>query len=162
MQLQRARVSLGDLVAGTLQTQTPLAAEKELDLESRVPPTLLSAWADPRLIERVLQNLVDNAIKFTPSGGRVEIAVRQREQVAGSSFLEVSVADNGPGIPAGLRDRVFQKFVTGGQEGSGSGLGLAFCELVIEAHGGGIWVASEPGQGATFTFSLPVARADGI
>jgi signal transduction histidine kinase len=113
-----------------------------------------------------LQNLVDNAIKFTPTGGLVKVVVRPcDEELARRTELEVtespqlcvSVVDSGPGISADLQRRLFHKFVTGGQEESGSGLGLAFCKLVVDAHGGHIWVESEPGQGTTFTFTLPVA-----
>jgi PAS domain S-box-containing protein len=156
MELQRGPVQLGDLVAGVLRAQAPLAADKGLRLESEAPPTLPPAWADAWLIERVLHNLVDNAIKFTPPDGTVRILARQGEV----GLLHVSVADSGPGIPADLQQRVFEKFVTGGQEGSGSGLGLAYCKLVVEAHGGRLGVESAPGQGATFTFSLPVLGDD--
>jgi signal transduction histidine kinase len=156
MELQRGPLQLGDLVAGVLRAQAPLAAEKELRLESEATPALPPAWADAWLMERVLQNLVDNAIKFTPPGGTVTVAARQSEESLGPPCLHVSVTNDGPGIPADLQQRVFLKFVTGGQEQSGSGLGLAFCKLVVEAHGGRIWVESAPGQGATFTFSLPI------
>jgi len=156
MELQRASVQLADLVAGVLRAQAPLAAEKELRLQSEVPSALPPAWADAWLLERVLQNLVDNAIKFTPPGGTVTLTVRQSEENLKPPCLHVSVTDDGPGVPPDLQQRVFQKFVTGGQEGSGSGLGLAYCKLVVEAHGGRIWVESAPDQGATFTFSLPI------
>ena len=73
-----------------------------------------------------------------------------------SPQLYVSVRDSGPGIPPDLQDRLFQKFVTGRQKGSGSGLGLAFCRLAVEAHRGHIWFESEPGQGTIVTFTLPV------
>jgi PAS domain S-box-containing protein len=159
MPLQRTSVSLADLVAETLRAQSPLAAEKGQRLESDAPPALPPAWADRELIGRVLQNLVGNAIKFTATGGMVKAVVRQGNQEDPEpSHLYVSVSDNGPGIPAGLQNRLFQKFVTGEREGSGSGLGLAFCRLVAEAHGGRIWVESEPGQETTFTFALPVAQ----
>ena len=74
----------------------------------------------------------------------------------GRSVLLVSVSDNGPGIPDEIRSRLFQRFVTGRQQGRGSGLGLAFCKVAVEAHGEHIWVESAPGQGTTFTFSLPI------
>ena len=78
------------------------------------------------------------------------------------SFLCVSVQDTGIGIPLELQENLFQKFVVGGQEASGSGLGLAFCKLAVEAHGGHIWVDSEPGEGATFTFTLPIAAEEDV
>jgi signal transduction histidine kinase len=74
--------------------------------------------------------------------------------------LHVSVSNNGPGLSPEVQDRLFQKFVTGGEQGSGTGLGLAFCKLAVEAHGGRIWVESEPDEITTFTFTLPLAGPD--
>jgi signal transduction histidine kinase len=162
MPLDRASVSLADLVVETLRAQSLLAAEKDLRLESDVPPLLPSAWADARLIGRVLQNLVGNAVKFTPPGGSIKVAIGQAagdQQVAEAQQVWVSVADTGPGILPELQSRLFQKFVVGQLKGRGSGIGLAFCKLAVEAHGGRIWVESEPGQGATFTFTLPVVHS---
>jgi signal transduction histidine kinase len=169
MELKRNPVSLAELTAEKLRAQSPLSADKGVRLVSEVPPNLPKAWVDAELTGRVLQNLVDNAIKFTPDGGLVKVVVRLcNEEIAKHVDLEVteppqlcvSVVDSGPGISAHLQRRLFQKFVTGGQKGSGSGLGLAFCKLVVDAHGGRIWVESEPDQGTTFTFTLPVAQED--
>jgi signal transduction histidine kinase len=112
---------------------------------------------DNEIIGRVLQNLLGNAIKFTPPGGKIEMTARPPETTA-STLLWVAVSNSGPGIPPEIQDRLFQKFVTGRQEESGSGLGLAFCRLAVEAHGGRIWVESEPGQLTTFQFTLPIRR----
>jgi signal transduction histidine kinase len=162
MLLERTAVSLADLIAETLRAQSLLAADKSLRLESDAPPALPPAWADARLIERVLQNLVDNAIKFTPPGGLVKVTARPGDQEpAEPPHLRVSVADSGPGIPPELQSKMFQKFVVGQREKGGSGLGLAFCKLVVEAHGGHIWFESEPEQGTTFTFTLPLVRENG-
>jgi PAS domain S-box-containing protein len=163
MSLNCIAVPLTDLFAETLRLQSPLATAGRLHLESDVPSSLPSAWADAELIGRVLQNLVGNAIKFTPPDGLIKITAWQdakeksTQQGDGASYLYVSVADSGSGIPPDLRNRLFQKFVVGEQEERGSGLGLAFCKLVVEAHSGHIWVESEPGKGATFTFTLPIA-----
>jgi signal transduction histidine kinase len=156
MPIKYVQIRLSDLVAETLQAQGPLAADKGLRLERDVPPTLPPAWADADLIGRVLQNLVGNAIKFTPPGGviRVTAKVGQSDPLP---VLLVSVSDTGPGIPSEIRGQLFQKFVTGRQEGRGSGLGLAFCKLAVEAHGEHIAVESALGQGTTFTFSLATA-----
>jgi signal transduction histidine kinase len=159
MPLKREAVSLSNLVAETLQAQSPLAADRGLRLESDAPLNLPPAWADAGLIERVLQNLVDNAIKFTPAGGLVKVAVGLAAADGDESpSLLVSVADSGPGIPPELQSRLFQKFVTGKLLQRGSGLGLAFCKLVVEAHDGRIWVESKPGKGATFCFTLPLSE----
>jgi len=155
MPLNRARVELDVLIAETLRSQSPLAIDKGLCLESDVPSTLPPAWADAELVGRVLQNLIGNAIKFTPTGGRVSVAARCEEQ-AQHTKLCVCVSDTGPGIPLEVQGRLFQKFVTGQQAERGSGLGLAFCKLAVEAHGERIWVESVPGCGTTFTFSLQV------
>jgi signal transduction histidine kinase/putative methionine-R-sulfoxide reductase with GAF domain len=157
MPIEWRAFGLADLVSEVLEAQSALAHEKGIRLENSVSSELPSAWADSNMIARVLQNLVGNAIKFTPSGGVVSVAARRAEQ-APQAKLVVLVRDTGPGIPLEIQPRLFQKFVSGGQLERGSGLGLAFCKLAIEAHGERIWVESVPGQGATFTFSLAVAR----
>jgi PAS domain S-box-containing protein len=155
--LEHTLISLDNLITGTLDSQLPLAAEKGLRLESDVPPALPPAWADAALIERVLQNLISNAIKFTSADGVVRVTVRT-DKSERSRFL-VSVSDTGSGIVPEIQDRLFQKFVTGRQEGHGSGLGLAFCKMVVEAHGERIWVESTSESGTTFTFTLPLPPA---
>ncbi len=159
MPLERALVLVSDLVAEALRGQTLLAAQKRLRLESDVPPTLPLIWADVHLIERVLENLLGNAVKFTPADGLIKVTAKVAdEQDAMPPMVHISVSDNGPGIPPELRNRLFQKFVSGRQHESGSGLGLVFCKLAVEAHDGRIWVESKPDQGTTITFSLPTAR----
>ncbi|MBN1889256.1 MAG: hybrid sensor histidine kinase/response regulator [Thermoflexales bacterium] len=159
-----APVELDALLAEVMETQAPLAERKAIELESDVLSSLPPAWADAGLIRRVLQNLVGNAIKFTPDGGAVRVRARL-EELEGHPAILISVSDTGGGIPPEIRDRLFKKFVAGKQKGRGSGLGLAFCKLVLEAHGGRIWVEDKPsppegGNGATFTFSLPIASQD--
>jgi len=165
MPLECAAVSLSDLVAETLGTQTLLAAQKGLRLESDVPATLPPVWADGGVVDRVLQNLIGNACKFTPEGGLIRVTADAAVDAGNghdtpTSHVVLAVSDTGPGIPPELQDRLFQKFVTGGQQGSGSGLGLAFCRLAVEAHNGRLWVESEPGHGTTFHLTLPVAGVD--
>jgi NtrC-family two-component system sensor histidine kinase KinB len=153
MPLDQRAFSLSDLVADTVQLQASLASEKDIRLESDMPATLPLAWADARLTGRVLQNLIGNALKFTPPGGVIRVSARVEEKQGRPAIL-VAVSDTGPGISPEIQSLLFQKFVTGRQEGRGSGLGLAFCKLVVEAHGGRIWVESTPENGTTFTFSL--------
>jgi signal transduction histidine kinase len=126
-------------------------AQKQLVLDASIPDDLPAARADPALFARVLDNLLDNAIKYTPSGGH--IAVSCRPEAAG---LVVRVADSGPGIPASERERVFDKYEQLGgdrRRDSGAGLGLAFCRMAVQAQGGTIWVAPDD-QGATFCVAL--------
>jgi NtrC-family two-component system sensor histidine kinase KinB len=163
MPISPAMVSLPELFEETLTLQMPLAAAKDLLLEADIPANVVAAWADPGLVRRVLQNLVGNAVKFTPAGGRVTVKARRWHGEQGEDDLDmlcISVADTGLGVSPELQGSLFQKFVVGEHQERGSGLGLAFCRLAVEAHGGRIWLESEPSHGATFRFTLPIA-ADG-
>ena len=160
MPIAPAPIAVEDLVEKVVDSQLLLATEKQLmlayDVEAGLPP----AWADGDLLERILQNLLDNAIKFTPEEGHVTVSARRvsEEDETKPTHIRIDVADSGPGIPPALQRRLFQKFVAGDEEDAGSGLGLAFCKLAVEAHGGDLWVESRPGGGATFTFTVPAAE----
>ena len=156
MPLEQRAFNLADLIAEALTAQASLARDKQIRLDSHSPSELPPAWADENLIARVLQNLIGNAIKFTPPDGVVQVAAIWE---APQAKLIVQVSDTGAGIPPAIQSRLFQKFVSGGQAERGSGLGLAFCKLAVEAHGERIWVESAPGKGTTFSFSLAVARS---
>jgi signal transduction histidine kinase len=155
MPVNCAPVELGELVAETLHLQSPLAEARNIHLHLDTPPALPRAWADAELIGRVLQNLVGNALKFTPAGGSVRLWAHL--EGGEQPKLLVLVTDTGPGIPAEIQGRLFQKFVRGQQESRGNGLGLAFCKLVLEAHGERIWVENTSAQGTTIAFSLSPA-----
>jgi signal transduction histidine kinase len=144
-----------ELVESVSMMQSAWVEERDLDYEVCIDDDLPPAWGDKGLIERVIQNLVGNAVKFTPPGGRVEIEAYAEPDIPDK--LRVSVRDTGPGIPPEIREHLFQKFVTGQQERTGSGLGLALCRMVIEAHGERIWVSRTSESGTTFTFTLPQA-----
>jgi two-component system, NtrC family, sensor histidine kinase KinB len=153
--------SLPQMVEQIFLAQTPRALNKRLQLVNDVPDSLPPVWADAELIERVLKNLVDNSIKFSPVGGVIRItAVTATNKQTTEPSLLVSVSDNGPGIPASVRPQIFEQFVTGNHLESGSGLGLAFCKMALAAHGQTIQVGSQPDQGTTFTFSLPVSTIE--
>lgn len=157
MPVQLVPLAVSDLVREAIQHQAALAADKRLHLDEDVAPDLPLVQADLNLIQRVLQNLLGNAVKFTPEGGRVRVTARLKPDAAdGGRAVQIAVSDTGPGIPVEIQSQLFQKFVTGGQQEHGSGLGLAFCKLAIEAHGQHIWVESGVGKGATFTFGLAV------
>lgn len=153
--VRRQLLSLPALLTDTLVWQTALAAEKAIRLESCISDQIPLISADPDLLQRILENLVGNAIKFTPAGGWICLSAEWVAEAAGRPVVHVVVTDSGPGIEPDLQNRLFQKFVTGRQPGKGSGLGLAFCRLAVEAHGGRIWVENEPGGGAAFHFVLP-------
>ncbi len=113
-----------------------------------VPADLPLVPFDPLLIEQVLMNLMDNAIKYTPAGTPLELSARIKD-----SSLLFELADRGPGVPAGDEERIFEKFVHG--SGGGIGLGLAICQAIISAHKGRIWAENRPEGGAVFRFTLP-------
>ncbi|HEX6740076.1 MAG TPA: ATP-binding protein, partial [Vicinamibacteria bacterium] len=144
-------LELAGLVEEALTLHEHIGRQRRVELVNDVPRALPRLAADLHLLERVLQNLVGNALKFTPDGGRVSVAAAVH--VDDDAFVEVVVSDTGPGVPARVRERLFQKFVTGSS--GGTGLGLAFCRLAIEAHAGRIWLGEEPG-GTFIHFTLPV------
>jgi NtrC-family two-component system sensor histidine kinase KinB len=153
MPLVREPLSLHDAVNDVYRLQLPLVMQKNLRLENTVAPELPQPYVDGGLVRRVLQNLVGNAIKFTPDDGNIRVSAAAE---AGGARVQVTVSDSGPGLPPEVRRNLFQKFVTGHHRERGSGLGLAYCRLAVEAHGGRIWAGSEPGRGAVFHFTLPL------
>jgi PAS domain S-box-containing protein len=156
MPLEREPVRLDIIAAEIVEMEQVLTRDKRLVLETTVQSDLPLVSVDVELLRRVFQNLVGNAIKFTPAGGHITIAAQVDS--ANSQYLAVSVTDDGAGISPDLQARLFQKFVSGRVRGRGSGLGLAFCRLVVEAHGGRIWADSAPGRGTAFHFTLPTAE----
>jgi two-component system phosphate regulon sensor histidine kinase PhoR len=141
------------LVREAVELAQPIALGKRQTIGVQVEPGLPAVMADPAMIPRVLGNLIDNALKYTPEDGRITISAER----AGNEML-FAVSDTGPGIDPEMRERVFDRFArlerANGVEGIG--LGLAFSKLAVVAHGGRIWVDSEPGVGATFRFTLPL------
>jgi NtrC-family two-component system sensor histidine kinase KinB len=158
----------------------PLALELEVTVDIEAPPDLPDAYMDRDLIERVVQNLLDNALKFT----QPHMAVKMRAGVIPASpdpkapgsrhrpmsawpihrdrMLLVQVIDSGPGVPEDYKERIFDRFSqVHGQTGRrrGTGLGLAFCRLAVEAHGGYIWIEDNPQGGSVFQFTLPISAA---
>ncbi|MGQ9626689.1 MAG: GAF domain-containing protein [Anaerolineae bacterium] len=124
----------------------------DVELDGKVRAVL----ADPDRVEEVLLNLLDNAIKFSPNGGKITVRVENAHKVPG---VMVSVSDQGVGIPPAHQERIFERFyraeIRGSKKAPGVGLGLYICKRFVEAHGGQIWVESEPGRGSTFYFILP-------
>jgi NtrC-family two-component system sensor histidine kinase KinB len=152
-ELNKTLVSPESLVQEVVEQIQPSASGRGQNMAAQVSPDLPRVPADRDLTLRVLANLLDNAVKFTPRDGLITLSVEQ----AGEEVL-FAVSDTGRGIPPEHRQRVFDRFARlENAEGiKGTGLGLAFCKLAVEAHGGRIWVESEVGHGATFYFTLPL------
>ncbi|MGD8850064.1 MAG: GAF domain-containing protein [Anaerolineales bacterium] len=150
--LNMSQASIGALVAEAVEEIHPTAEAKGQLLRMELAPKLPTLEIDVDMIRRVLINLLENAIKYTRSGDQITVKADARD-----GELIISVADSGPGIPAEDLDKIFDKFtrVTKDDRPKGLGLGLAFCRLAVEAHGGKIWVESEEGKGSTFSFTLP-------
>jgi signal transduction histidine kinase len=128
----------------------PIIESKGLQLDF-VPRAAVSIKANPALLRQAFANLLDNAIRHTPEGGRIELAVE-----SGNDEILVRVADTGPGIPEHFRHKLFERFSPGvSTDQQGTGLGLAIVAEVVKVHGGSLQVESVPGQGATFTMRLP-------
>jgi PAS domain S-box-containing protein len=148
--LERSPLRVEGLIAEAVEMQAPLARSRQQSLVVDVAPELPALSADRELLGRVLQNLIGNAIKFT-GPGKIRIMARAEGPV-----LQVSVHDDGPGIPSELQGRLFREFARGNQAERGTGLGLAFCRGAVIAHGGTIAADSEPGRGTTVVFRLPL------
>jgi len=159
--VEHGPLSLGRAIALAVSEMSLAAADKRLVVGQDVPLDLPPMTGDEGRITQVLTNLLSNAVKFTPDGGRIEIAVRA-EPAAG--LVRVSVADSGIGIEAYALPRVFDRLYQVREDDAhfkgGLGIGLSLCREIVRSHGGAITVTSTPGQGATFTFTLPVAADD--
>jgi len=150
------QVPLGDLVDETVAAMRVQADAKRVTVSASLPPELAPARANPEKLQRVLFNLIQNAIRHTPADGSVVVRAQQAQ-----AAVEIEIADTGEGIAADERERVFTAFYRGGgadaaRTGDRSGLGLAVSRAIVEAHGGHIWVADSD-QGARVRFSLPLA-----
>jgi signal transduction histidine kinase len=148
-------VSLGDLISDVLERMRALADRQRVRLDGSVSPQVDPVTLDPQKVERVLTNLIGNAIRHTPPGGQVTIDVQRLD-----GHVRVSVSDTGEGIAPDDLPHVFERFYRGEKSRSrstgGAGLGLAIAKGIVEAHGGSIEVTSRAGEGSTFTFTLPV------
>jgi two-component system phosphate regulon sensor histidine kinase PhoR len=169
MRFEREAFDIDEAIGIALSTVAPHARRKKLALTCQVAEGLPRVLGDRDKIRQVLLNLLGNAVKFTPEGGTVSIAVEEAPLKSGEPELEgpadggvrVAVHDSGIGIPAEHHRRVFDPFYqvdnTSTREYGGTGLGLSIVKKFVEAHGGTVWVESEAGKGATFFFTLPVA-----
>ena len=150
------QVPLDELVGETVEAMRVQADARHVEVRTELPPGLRPARGDPEKLQRVLFNLIQNAIRHTPADGSVVV----RAEPAGDA-VEIEVADTGAGIPAPDRDRIFEPFYRGGAEAArpsnGAGLGLAISRAIVEAHGGRIWL-EDAASGTRVRFSLPASR----
>jgi two-component system, OmpR family, sensor histidine kinase KdpD len=153
LELRKEWHSIEEVIGASLRRLDKRLAGRRVT--TRVLPDLPLVAMDAVLIEQVLVNLIDNALKYTPPGSPVEIIATATDEA-----VTVEVADRGPGVPAGQEQKVFEKFYRGQPgDGRGAGLGLAICQGVVRAHGGRIWAQNLPGGGVAFLFSIPLTEA---
>lgn len=160
MDIKVRNIDIVALVRSVVDDFRELAGSRRIELMTSVSSEGLDVWVDPPRLESVVYNLISNAFKYTPDGGRITVAVSHRE---GEGYYTVSVRDSGAGIPPGKQEVIFDRFVQVGLpvEGQtrGTGIGLALCKEIAELHHGEISVESTPGEGATFTVRLPMGNA---
>ena len=149
-------LDLRDLCESVMASFLPKLLAKKQTIETDLPQDLPHVYADGDQVQRVLSNLIDNAIKYTPANGKIGIAALHRT----TQKVQISVRDNGPGIPRDNQRSIFEESFRLNRDRAkeGYGLGLALCQQVIKAHYGQIWVDSKRGEGSCFHFTLPVYR----
>jgi two-component system phosphate regulon sensor histidine kinase PhoR len=157
LELEFSPVGVMELVEGCAETALMKASRKQITLDIEVPPRLPSVLGDSGLLRDILQNLLDNAIQYTPPGGRIDVSA-----VAKAREAVITVSDTGIGIPLVDQERIFERFyrvdAARSREAGGTGLGLSIAKHIVEAHGGRLWVESVVGQGSRFSFSIPLAE----
>jgi two-component system phosphate regulon sensor histidine kinase PhoR len=155
LEVEFSSVSLMELIERCAETSLLKATRKQIAIEVNVPPGLPSVLGDASLLRQVLQNLIDNAIQYTPAGGQIRVSAS-----AGARQAVVTVSDTGIGIPLADQERIFERFyrvdAARSREAGGTGLGLSIARHIVESHGGRIWVESAVGAGSKFSFSVPL------
>lgn len=152
-----SRARAEDLIDTAVKDVSPAAAGRRQTIEVRVEASLPDIWVDADMIRRVLINLLENAIKYSKTGKKIEVGARKDPDA-----IQFWVQDQGPGVPQADQKRIFEKFArikAGGHRPTGLGIGLAFCRMAVQAHGGTIWIESEEGHGAKLSFTLPIRPA---
>ena len=156
IRIQPQALDLNQIYAEVVDRLNEQFQAKSQELETDIPSDLPNVYGDPEWIRQVFVNLLDNAIKYTPDRGKIQLSILHRT----SQKVQVSVCDNGLGIPIETQKRIFEDSfrLKRDEAKDGYGIGLALCRRVIHAHYGQIWVESEPNQGSCFHFTLPVYR----
>jgi signal transduction histidine kinase len=149
LELNRRPIDVGAIASAAATLSEGRAHHRNITLSTDVPPSLPTISADPDRLQQVILNLLDNAIKFTPGGGQVTLAVTQQE-----GDIEISVQDTGRGMSDEEHERAFEAYYRG--EGGGAGLGLTIARAIVEAHGGRMGIESSLGQGTRVWFTLPL------
>ena len=150
---QKEPFFIGELAQDVFQKYQMLAEEKEITVHLNMPKNLPLVFADVSLVERVIQNLMDNALKFTPKGGNIQLDLKTLDK-----HVEIKIADNGPGIPEKEQSFIFERYSKANRKGnqpSGAGLGLAIVKKILELHDATIRVQSKLNEGTAFMFQLP-------
>jgi len=158
MELELTEFDLPTAIENALMLVRERAGRRSIAVHTNIDQRLGQIHADERKIRQVVLNMLSNAIKFTPEGGRIEVGA-----ALGDGFVEVSVSDTGIGIAPEDQDKVFEEFRqvgTAAKKVEGTGLGLTLCRKFVELHGGRIWVKSQLAAGSTFTFTIPVQRSN--
>lgn len=158
MPIKPVRVDLGHLLRGTAEQMAPIASQSNITIHVTAEDGLPRVDLDAALISRVLNNLLDNALKFTPKGGRIDLWSSCGPD-GNQNLVWIGVSDTGPGVPAEKQQQLFEKFTQLDAPSGrrvGAGLGLHYCKLAVEAHTGKIWVESRGEKGSTFVIQLPV------
>jgi signal transduction histidine kinase len=157
LQVELGRIDVGTVVSELVETVEESGVVNGHRFEIDLPDEPLAAEADPDKVRQVFNILVENALRYSPGGGTVTVGARRNHD-----RVEVRVADEGIGIPAAERERIFRKFYraeSAARDGAaGTGLGLFIAKELVTAMGGRIWVDSTEGKGSSFSFELPVAR----
>jgi two-component system phosphate regulon sensor histidine kinase PhoR len=157
LEVQFLPVGLVELIEGCAETSLLKATRKQIAVDFDVPLGLPPIRGDASLLRDLLQNLLDNAVQYTPEGGRIRV-----NATAAPREVVITVADTGIGIPLAEQERIFERFYrvdpARSREAGGTGLGLSIAKHIVEAHGGRLWVESEVGHGSKFSFSVPLAN----
>jgi signal transduction histidine kinase len=164
--LHKDAVDLSELLSTAINGLSLLINKRNLVVERTIPSARPTVTGDRDRLLRVFNNLLDNAIKYSPPGGTIRVDIRPVDPHSGvlaeegiaadAGYVEVTVCDDGPGIPAEFLGRIFGKFECVDPHGPGTGLGLAIVRSIIELHHGRVWAESSPGKGARFRFILPI------
>ena len=157
MEIKPIPLDLAGVCAEVVQALASKMAEKDQHLTTDIPSDLPHVYGDPDRIKQVISNLLDNAIKYSPSFGTIDLSILHRT----AQKIQVSISDNGPGIPDVSRNHIFEEHyrLKRDEAQNGYGLGLSLCQQIVRAHYGQIWVDSAPDQGSCFHFTLPVYRS---